>query len=394
MATARIGLRIEPLDVLFFRDGRPFEAGMRATGVLPQPQTLAGALRTHVWREWLDFSAPPNVKDWREEEGAPEWARRCGVPDWAAQMRIAGPWLYLPDGKCIGRGEEAPLQGGPLVPVPADIVRMGKAAEGGGIARLRPMPEKAAWPPGWHPPPGGHGMRPLWLRRHESFETARGFLGLKGLRSYLAGDDPDAGQIVGSDALYEFEDRTGIKVEPNRLSAADHHLYSVRLLRLRRGVSFYAEVKFGDAAPSDAASRLEGVLAWGGEGRRVQVVLSDPVVWPDVKTGGERILALLVTPGIFQHSEPAWNWKPDRLGLPAMVAAAVPGAVPISGWDLARRRPKPTRHAVPAGSVYCFQGVLPAAEDGMPFVNLAQPDPSLAGLGYGLALRGVWNYGD
>lgn len=30
--TIRIGLILEPLDVLFFRDGRPFEAGIRVGG--------------------------------------------------------------------------------------------------------------------------------------------------------------------------------------------------------------------------------------------------------------------------------------------------------------------------------------------------------------------------
>ena len=47
----RLGLRIDPLDVLFFRDNRPFNVGMRGVGDLPLPQTLAGALRTHVWRQ-------------------------------------------------------------------------------------------------------------------------------------------------------------------------------------------------------------------------------------------------------------------------------------------------------------------------------------------------------
>ena len=36
-----LGLRLEPLDTLFFRDGRPFDAAARASGGLPQPQPLA-----------------------------------------------------------------------------------------------------------------------------------------------------------------------------------------------------------------------------------------------------------------------------------------------------------------------------------------------------------------
>ena len=44
--TRRVGLCLNPLDVLFFRDGRPFEAASRAYGGLPLPRTFAGALRT------------------------------------------------------------------------------------------------------------------------------------------------------------------------------------------------------------------------------------------------------------------------------------------------------------------------------------------------------------
>jgi CRISPR-associated protein Cmr3 len=56
--TIRIGLILEPLDVLFFRDGRPFEAGIRVGGQAIMPQTLAGALRTALLdRAGCDFQA-------------------------------------------------------------------------------------------------------------------------------------------------------------------------------------------------------------------------------------------------------------------------------------------------------------------------------------------------
>ena len=45
-----ITLDLEPLDVLFFRDGRPFDAAPRATSGAPLPQTVAGAVRTWLLR--------------------------------------------------------------------------------------------------------------------------------------------------------------------------------------------------------------------------------------------------------------------------------------------------------------------------------------------------------
>ena len=49
--TRRVGLCLNPLDVLFFRDGRPFEAASRAYGGLPLPRTFAGALRTALLQQ-------------------------------------------------------------------------------------------------------------------------------------------------------------------------------------------------------------------------------------------------------------------------------------------------------------------------------------------------------
>jgi len=47
-ATRHVGLCLEPCDVLFFRDGRPFAAASYGEGGLPQPQTLVGALCTRL----------------------------------------------------------------------------------------------------------------------------------------------------------------------------------------------------------------------------------------------------------------------------------------------------------------------------------------------------------
>ena len=46
LATTTVGLCLEPLDVLFFRDGRPFTGSERSVSGQPLPQTLAGAIRT------------------------------------------------------------------------------------------------------------------------------------------------------------------------------------------------------------------------------------------------------------------------------------------------------------------------------------------------------------
>lgn len=385
-----LGLCLEPLDVLFFRDSRPFNAGMRGVGGLPLPQTLTGALRTHLWRQLgVDFEALAAHLERTasmEEDLTPEVATLLPPEQaWALTCKVRGPWL------CSTTATGVPQ---PLVAAPADLARLGKKSDDGPIVRLYPTRNP---PPGWQAP--APGMVPFWYRGAEVIERLQGYLTLDGLQRYLNGEELQEGDGVQkgdhrkAPALYTWEDRVGIAVDPDRNRAADQYLYAVRLLRLQKGIAFYAEIDIDEQAAVDARALFAGTLAFGGEGRQVRVtVLSQPVNWPRASQTGDGLLAVLITPGIFGVSEEGNPgdalWKPDT-SPGTLIAAAVPGARPLSGWDLARRRPKPTRQAVMEGSVYCFRD--PVLDDlQSPFVHLNSG--YLDATGYGLALQGVWSY--
>jgi CRISPR-associated protein (Cas_Cmr3) len=97
----RLGLRIDPLDVLFFRDNRPFNVGMRGVGDLPLPQTLAGALRTHVWRQ-LELNFEHLAERVRQELSAESdlttvvAALLPAADAWAAYIKCVAHGLLLP----------------------------------------------------------------------------------------------------------------------------------------------------------------------------------------------------------------------------------------------------------------------------------------------------------
>ncbi|MFO8072227.1 MAG: type III-B CRISPR module-associated protein Cmr3 [Polyangia bacterium] len=374
MTKTRLGLRLQPLDVLFFRDGRPFEAGMRASGGLPRPQTLAGALRSHLWRELgIDFGEMRNALKKSDGDVPAAAESLLGENAWAAGIRTAGPWLWS-DGSKKGIPPE-----GPLVPAPADLLSLKNEEK----SLIRAAPRKKS-PDGWAP--ASAGMLPLWHGEQGSIEAANGFLTSQGLETYLAGGTPDSKDLIGEEALYTWEDRTGVGIDADRRRAEDHMLYSVRFLRLREGVSLYAEIEIPSERSDEARSLLNrAILPFGGEGRRVELVVEDePFAWPSPGGAGDGALALLVTPGIFLGEE---RWRPDARELPGIVSAAVPGSEAISGWDMARKRPKPTRHAVRAGSVYFFE--KDCCQNQGAFVRLCGHEESDA-LGYGLALKGVW----
>jgi len=389
-----VALRLDPLDVLFFRDGRPFTEASRGQSGLPWPQTLAGALRTHLLR-----SAGCDLKAFGElatqlRAGQPledAIAAVCGA-GWIARTELRGPWLCQ---QVDGRLEV-------LVPVPTNLQQLKDhaskdSAKNGGAAAKEPVHKASEgkaerqWArldplsadrelPGWQPPV--QGMRPLWLEQRVRSERTMAYLRPAGLAAYLAGNTPAADTLVEPEDLYGFDHRTGIVVRPDELTAQKHLIYAISLLALHQGVCFYAEVDLPADAPAEVLGQ-ETLLDFGGEGRKARAQPVGRFEWPDPPPVSEgRVLLLLTTAAVF-----AERWRPKLPDGTRLVAAAVSGYEAFSGWDLARGGPKPTRFAVPAGSVYFVETPSKQSLSG----SLAESDEDRR-LGYGCALQGVWNY--
>lgn len=394
------GLLFDPLDVLFFRDGRPFEAASRVTSGLPQPQTLAGALRTALLASsgfrFADFQRR------RREPGASAATLLFDLRDAGAQpadiaTRFRGPWLALVD---------ADLTVTPLLPVPQNLTRP-----------EQPRAPTTAWsatypservPPGWQPPLPS--LRPLWRSHAESRDDEKpdGFLTLRGISQYLSAAARRSERLyldeewLASEAVYGADHRVGVAINADSLTTAVGMLYGISLLalpsrvpaRLLRGpsppaqyvgsrVALYAEA----IGPEEVAGRLDGLpISFGGEGKYVIGRSVAPVAWPSETSGGANSIWYLATPGLFQltsatgMSKPAW--VPDRLP-GALVGAACGAGTAVSGWDIARGGPKPTRFAVPAGAVYFADGASPGAPDSL------CSDPEDVAQGWGFALSGT-----
>jgi CRISPR-associated protein Cmr3 len=356
-APDRIGLRLEPLDVLFFRDGRPFDEGSQAVSGLPAPQTLAGALRTWLLREaGCDFERLGAAM--RVGKGFASAAAEAGC-GWVGQIAFRGPWLAL--------------YGKPLVPMPASLWAV-ETGDGGGKEFVRLDPLESATLPGWAPPEPG--MLPLWQRDRRPARRAAGWLTPAGLTKFLAGEVPEPKEILKEDKLFGTDRRTGIAIDTGKRTAAEGLIYGAGMLALGRGVSFYAEV----AGPEEALKRVPAVpepIRFGGEGRRVAVRRLDrPFDWPRA-TGDGRPLLLLTTPGLFGPP----RWRPEWL---KARAAAVPGHLAVSGWDLAAGGPKPARFAAQAGSVYFL-------ENGLEPPRGSLCDGEDAAQGWGAFVEGRWN---
>lgn len=380
-----IGLRLEALDTLFFRDGRSFDAAARVESGLPNPQTLAGALRTALLaREGFDLrglreARPPGP------EGIKRMLADCGL-GWIGEARFRGPWLAIvpPDG----------VTPEPLLPTPQTLFRE-KRSPDADAKWYRAEPREAGLP-GWRGLEAG--MLPLWLDgMPDNAEPAGGFLTLAGLRGFLDGRRPDAGTSwFPRGKLFDSDSRVGIVVDAETLTAVEGMIYAINLLALNPTlesqdktktyrVCLCAEWLPGPKGPVDIRDRLNGPVPFGGEGRYVQVTpLSEGIKWPRNSGRAGRSMWYLATPGIFGGTNGASGWRPDGIPPGRLRAAASAAGVGVSGWDLNRGGPRPTRFAVPAGAVYYVEG------------EVEPPDGSLCGdaedvaQGWGFALQGVW----
>jgi CRISPR-associated protein Cmr3 len=368
-STKIIGLRIDPLDVLAFRDGRPFDTGSMAKCGLPMPQALAGALRTALL-EKHGCNFQKFAEKFKNGASFLEAVTAAGAPEWIARTTFRGPWLarIKEDDLCV------------YVSAPANLQ---KEKEGNDFHVLNPLSDVIA--PGWNPPEGECGMLPLWPNTPKRTERIKGLLSMKGLAFYLKGKPIERDHIILNEnaekerVLFGFDERTGIGIDPDSLSAEEGLIYGIGFLSLNKDVCFYAEA----VLPTDEAADLFkeiGTIFLGGEGRKAVLSVINRVKWPEETPSKpeDKPLVLLTTPAFFTAC-----WKPAVLN-DKLVAAAVPGYVPISGWDLARGGPKPTRFAVSAGSVFFMK----CGEQKLPEVLTDQDEDQL--MGYGCYLKGVW----
>lgn len=345
------GYFIEPLDVLFFRDSRPFAAGESfhaRTATLPMPSVLYGALRTRLL----------------EQRGFPFNSLEKAADIEATIEAVIGPVHHK--GPFLARRNDSG-QYEPLLPTPLDVVRLKteRAGQAERVLRLEPCQAQSA---AWSAPL--EGMWPLMPPREvDQVEAAKPLLTPDGAQAWMRGDTPASDDFCCIDELVKREHRFGLGMNEQTGTQDGERFFAAEFLRFTDGAGLAGELTSreeligrDDESPAGGSPDRQ-VLAFGGERRSGTL---HPAVFPAELTNvpetvGRHLKLWLVTPGLFTHGWLPGDGERDsplrtihgvRLRL---VAAAVGKPVPVSGWDLAHGRPKPMRRAVPAGSVYCFE---------------------------------------
>lgn len=361
---------IKPIDVWFFRDGKPFAAGedhLAETTFPPSPFTLQGAIRTKVL---VEKSVNPS-----------EFARK-GIPDTDVgygdnfgKLQLRGPLLMH---KKDGNWER-------LIPIPADVVRVGKRFE-----LLRPeksLPFTTNLP---------NNLQLLWAKTDERVLDARGWLPESEWVRYLKGQPPRC--IVPTDELFSFEHRFGIAIDSDRGTTQEAMLYQARFVRLKSNTALWAELE-------GVRISKEGFLRFGGEGRGAFYETIQPPLQPLFEFSApfrneKRFKVVLVTPAWFSGGWQPKNgdWSVIFRARVRLVGAAIPHSQRLGGFDVAKNMPKPMRPFVPAGAVYFFEADEPLTLESN-FAFTETPDEvkrqndgtnGWAQIGLGIALIGVW----
>jgi len=368
---------LEPLAPIIVRSGRPFDFQAGADPArFPPPSTLAGCLRT-------------------------AWARATGQ-DFGlalAELPVAGPLLACPDASGKLRL---------LVPKPADAIYLGHGDEARCLrAEPQPFPPGTGsdLPEGLLPvrlPPGERGKGgagPAWwdcghlldfrqgrIPSHQEL-TERGWSPPSGdLRTHVAIDSGTLAADPGR--LFQTE---GLDLESTNPWLKEH----------RPGSGLRLLARCGEPLPA-------GLVHLGGE-RRLAALYPEPeTTWPVpppgwfermTKAGG--LTLTLLTPASFAAGyRPGWvadDWQGAPPVAPALslrlIAAALERWQPHSGWDLARRQPRPTRKLIGAGATYWFRLIGtpdPQALASLWLTSLCDAEQDRRD-GFGLALPAPWS---
>ncbi len=326
-----------PLDVVFFRDARAFGAGAdhRAFTLLPpQPTTVHGALRA-----WL-----ASQRGWRPGSDLPAGLGSAEDP---GELRVRGPFLARLDGeRAITRH-----------PFPADA-----AVLGDGDGTLRVLARRSAAPP-WIlsdadadaialAPPGSGTQEepPAGLEAPQLLRNLRG--------EEVVIERETSRRLSGYGlGLAAREPRTGIALDRGTRTAREGLLYTAEYARLADDAALVADVWLGDDDPPIE----QGVVALGGERRLAGVRPVEPDDWElgsaiQALVGRRRLRLYLLSAAPFPGGSRPLGLEQGEGVLAGrrvrLVGEFVGRPVRVGGFDLARGRPRPSRWAVPPGSVY------------------------------------------
>ena len=308
-------IKIDAIDTLFFRDGKPFgdEDSWANSNFFPSPSTIYGALRA------IYFSQNPKDLEKANKDDDP-----------TKDLTINGIYFY--------RDEE------PFFIVPQDLIEV---KDSDNLELLSIKSSQFTNSP---------LEKTFYFKENKEIEKVNGFLSAFTMENYL-GLYENNFAYYDLDKLIFQEFKIGIG-RNNKKVAEDSKLYRV-------GLSRYEDEKLNKFSLVVDFNGLEiekeGLLKFGGEGKGANYQEIDSFEKFEFEFDSNNIFKLyLLTPAIFKN-----GWYPDWLEKNfegkikdielKLIASAIGKPQYIGGWDIDKNQPKKMFKAVPAGSVFYFK---------------------------------------
>lgn len=360
---------IDIADVVFFKDGREIAPGSEysASSIFPpNPVTVYGAIRSAL------LSSDSRVDFYADGFGdiSQEIRRLAGNKrkhdDDSISVTMGDLRIYDFGLACLKDNKVEPLY-----PLPGDILTTKKAEKGeeavfsAGQIDLKKYGIRTNMPE----PITSHS----WVSHTEGsfFEYHPVYLTQPLWENYLLNDldeikalliDPQKRKQLSAEQFFTKEPRMGIVIDKETGTVEEGKLFTTPFIRLNN----YERVGFRIMLNKELQKMMGEVLVrLGGDGKLAALRSADEYYEEDFKkTIGSRlnnkgeIKLVLTTPAIFEN-----GWMPDGfdpetgMSLIAGVKVKLTGASIgrfqlVGGWDAANNLPKPSKRAVPAGTVY------------------------------------------
>jgi CRISPR-associated protein Cmr3 len=203
------------------------------------------------------------------------------------------------------------------------------------------------------------------------------------------------------------DSRVHVRIDPAASAAMEGQLFATEGLDFdsrEEPLALYSEFTLPEGLE---AGRLTGAISLGGE-RRLAIWHDSPSLLAGLVSPKElletivrdrQMRLILVTPGCFKDGwMPGWLAKDGRPPVAGCLlqmrlrAAAAGRFVPISGWDLKDRRPKPTRFLSPAGAVFfvSIDGQVTVEQLSKLWLQPVSDADQDRRDGFGLCILGAW----
>ncbi|MEW6006316.1 MAG: type III-B CRISPR module-associated protein Cmr3 [Stygiobacter sp.] len=321
-------IKIDAIDTLFFKDGKPFSMGEEtwADGIFPPPPSVIyGALRTTFFSENPNELSKANTND--------DPTQNLVIKEISFTY---GETEYVPIPLDYAKKKNEKVNIAYRLK-PETMINLSSSSLNNNFLRLSPSEN---------------------IEEIESVDEA--IISFSSLKRYLKGEESKVSYIKLSDLVLS-EPKIGIGRDDALHTTDEGKLYRVGLKRL------YEKKENGNKINSlsllvafDGLDLPEkGLIKLGAEGKaaKYSLIQDEVQVFTDDeldKINDKSFIIYLLTPALFKN-----GWYPDfmnneltkNLGL-ELVTASIGKPISLAGFDMVKKIPKLMRKAVPGGSVF------------------------------------------